>query len=438
MDHQSPNTRAPHRRWRLFVYSAVGIVAFFVPFTLGGTNTILLDHIVRWITVALGDGTRFLALAAVTAGALYQFATGRWKEDTTRTVFAVLSVLAVIICAMLVIGWGPAFLFNPQIGPFVLEKLVIPIGLLIPVGAVFLGLLVGFGLMEFIGVLVQPIMRPVFRTPGKSAVDAVASFLGSYSLGLLITDRMYRTGRYTGREAAIVASGFSTVSATFMVIVARTLDLMDHWTTYFVATFVITFAVTAISVWIPPLSRIPADYYPGSEPKPEKATTGNRARAAWDEAMRELSKADPLPTVIWNNFRDGVTMVIQILPGIMAVGVIGLVMATYTPLFSIAGAVFYPVVWALGLPTPWETSGALASGLAEMFLPATLMAGADDMVLKFTIAVVCVSQIFFFSAMVPAVLATDIPLNIVQMITIWFIRVLLTVIITVPVAHLIF
>lgn len=66
------------------------------------------------------------------------------------------------------------------------------------------------------------------------------------------------------------------------------------------------------------------------------------------------------------------------------------------------------------------------------------MAGADDMVLKFTIAVVCVSQIFFFSAMVPAVLATDIPLNIVQMITIWFIRVLLTVIITVPVAHLIF
>ena len=60
------------------------------------------------------------------------------------------------------------------------------------------------------------------------------------------------------------------------------------------------------------------------------------------------------------------------------------------------------------------------------------------MVLKFTVAVVCVSQILFFSAMVPAVLATDIPLNIAQMVLIWFIRVVLTVLITVPVAHLVF
>lgn len=54
--------------------------------------------------------------------------------------------------------------------------------------------------MEFIGVLVQPIMRPVFKTPGRSAIDAVASFVGSYSLGLLITNRVYKEGKYTARE----------------------------------------------------------------------------------------------------------------------------------------------------------------------------------------------------------------------------------------------
>ena len=107
-------------------------------------------------------------------------------------------------------------------------------------------------------------------------------------------------------------------------------------------------------------------------------------------------------------------------------------------MFKALGVVFYPIVWLLRLPDPWATSGALATGLAEMFLPATLTAGTDDMVLKFTVAVVCVSQIFFFSAMVPAVLATDIPLNIGKMIVIWFIRVVLTVLITVPVAHLLF
>ncbi len=427
-------------RWRFFVYSAIGIFAFFVPFAVeeGGKSTILLDHIVNWIIATLGQGAQYLALIAIAAGAIYQFVTGRWKEDIARTVFAFFSVLAVVLCAMLIFGFGPSFLFNEDIGPFILNKLVIPVGLLIPVGAIFLGLLVGFGLMEFIGVMVQPIMRPVFRTPGKSAVDAVASFLGSYSLGLLITNRMYRSGAYTGREAAIIASGFSTVSAAFMVIVAKTLDMMDHWVTYFFLCLLITFTVTAITVWIPPLSRIPNEVAPGTEPNPEKQITGNRFKAAWRESQRELAEADPLWKVLWTNFRDGITMVIQVIPGIMSVGVIGLTIAYYTPVFNILGAVFYPIVWLLRLPDPWETSGAIATGLAEMFLPATMVAGTDDMVLKFTIAVVCVSQIFFFSAMVPAVLATDIPLNIGQIVLIWFIRVVLTLLITVPVAHLVF
>lgn len=429
----------PQAVWRFFMYSAIGIFAFFVPFSVNGSkSTILLDHIVTWITTTLGEGTRFLALAAIIAGTIYQFVSGRWKEDYARMAFAALSVLAIVLCAMLTFGFGPEWLFNPDIGPFILDKLVISVGLLIPVGAIFLGLLVGFGLMEFIGVMVQPIMRPVFHTPGKSAVDAVASFLGSYSLGLLITDRMYKNGSYNGREASIVAAGFSTVSATFMVIVAKTLDIMEHWIAYFFIAFIITFIVTAITVRIPPISRIPEDYYPGATPHPEKEVTGNRFKAAWREAKVELNRADSLGKVLWSNSRDGLVMAVQVTPGIMSVGVIGLVLATYTPVFKAVGVVFYPVVWLLRLPDPWATSGALATGLAEMFLPATLTAGSDDMVLKFTIAVVCVSQIFFFSAMVPAVLATDIPLNIVKMVIIWFIRVVLTVIITVPVAYLLF
>lgn len=71
--------------------------------------------------------------------------------------------------------------------------------------------------MEFIGVFMEPVMRPFFKTPGRSAVDAVASFVGSYSLALLITNRVYMEDTYTKKEAAIIATGFSTVSATFIL-----------------------------------------------------------------------------------------------------------------------------------------------------------------------------------------------------------------------------
>ena len=51
--------------------------------------------------------------------------------------------------------------------------LVVPVGLLVPIGAVFLALLVGYGLLEYVGVLVQPVMRPVWRTPGRSARSSI-------------------------------------------------------------------------------------------------------------------------------------------------------------------------------------------------------------------------------------------------------------------------
>ena len=428
----------PPMKWRFFLYSAIGSFAFFVPFTVGEKKTILLDHIVGWLQATFGPVLPYVTLLMITAGAVYQFMSGKWREDRARAVFAFLSALAVLLCAMLVFGFGPAFLFEDRLGPFILNKLVIPVGLLIPVGAIFLGLLVGFGLMEFIGVLVQRFMRPVYRTPGKSAVDAVASFLGSYSLGLLITNRVYRTGGYTAREASIIAAGFSTASATFMVVVARTLDLMHIWGVYFAVTLIVCFLVTIVVVRIPPLSTIPDDYYPGATPQPEEQVEGNVFAAAWKEAMAFLAQADSLPKTLWRNFKDGVIMTIQVIPGIMAVGIIGLALAFYTPAFKILGAVFYPLALLFQLPDPWLASEAFAIGLSELFLPATLVSGNESEVLRFTVGVVSISQVFFFSSMIPAVLATDIPLKISHMVIIWFQRVVLSIILTVPIAYLIF
>ena len=247
----------PPRRWRFVVYSAMGLAMFFVTVEIGGDSTILVDHALTAVMTVLGPAVPWVVVALVLLGTVRPFATGSWRRGPVRTGFALANIvgLGVAVCAAL--GYYPGPLANPDIGPFLWEKLGIPVGLIVPVGAVFLALLINYGLMEFIGVLVQPIMRPVWKVPGRAAVDAVASFVGSYSLALLITDRVYREGRYTGKEAAIIATGFSTVSATFMVIVASTLDLMHHWTLYFFLTLVITFAVTAITVRIPPLSRVP-------------------------------------------------------------------------------------------------------------------------------------------------------------------------------------
>jgi nucleoside recognition membrane protein YjiH len=427
----------PSGRWRMIVYSAVGIFMFFVPISLGGTSTIPLDHLVNAVRDLLGAADRYVALAIIAAGAVYPFVSGSWRSSATKAVFAVLAVLGLVTACMVVFGFGPGFVLEESIGPFLMDSLVVPVGLIVPIGGIFLALIIGYGLMEFVGVYLRPAMRPLFRVPGRAAVDAVASFVGSYALGLLLTNRMYRGGRYTSREGVVIAVGFSTVSATFMVIVARTLDLMHVWLWYFLGTLVVTFAVTAIIARIPPLSRLPDGTFPGAQPRPEQPVTRDRFAVARRAAEQTLAEAPSLPRNVWINFRDGLVMVMQILPSIMSVGLLALVLATYTPVFTWVGLLFWPFFWVLGFSDPSLMATAAATSIAEMFIPATLLAGSADFVSRFVIGVVCVSAIIFFSAVVPAILATDLPVKVWHLVVIWVQRVILTILLATPVAHLV-
>ncbi|MGM0701634.1 MAG: YjiH family protein [Pseudomonadota bacterium] len=417
---------------KLFLPSALGILIFFVPVELGDRRTILLDHMVTGARSLLGDASGLYALALIVAGAAYPLFRGYWNRNLTERIFTVLKIAGVAAALMALTGWGPAFLHEPDMLPFLFDKLVIPVGLIVPIGAIFLALLISYGLLELIGVLVQPVMRPIWRTPGRSAIDAVASFVGSYSIGLLITNRVYQAGQYSAREAAIIATGFSTVSATFMIIVARTLDLMAVWNLYFWLTLLITFVVTAVTVRLPPLSRMD-DSAEDGEPQ---AVPGKRLTTAWQTGLEVAAKAPSLQRSVVLNFKEGLLMAISILPSIMSVGLLGLLAAKYTPLFEWLGWLFYPFVAVWGVADAAALAQASAAGLAEMFLPALLMAEAE-FAARFAAGVVSVSAVLFFSASIPCILSTSIPLSVGRMLAVWFIRVALSLLLAVPTGHLI-
>lgn len=424
------------KMWKFFIYSFIGAFMFFVPVTIGEKNSIMLDHIVSFIQTHAASALPYYGLLVIAAGSIYPFLSGTWKKSTVNIIFSIFKVIGLIVGLMLVFNFGPAWLFEPSMGPFLFNKLVVPVGLLVPIGAVFLALLVSYGLLEFIGVLMQPVMRPIWKTPGRSAIDAVASFVGSYSLGLLITNRIYKEGKYTAKEAAIIATGFSTVSATFMVIVAKTLGLMEMWNSYFWITLVVTFLVTAVTVRIWPLSKMKDEYFEGSTPQPEVKVSGNRFAIAWAEAKTTVANSPTLLNNIKLNMKDGLLMAMAILPSILSIGLLGLVLAEFTPLFDWIGYIFYPVTALLQLPEPMLVAKASALGIAEMFLPALLVT-ESVLVVKFVIAVVSVSSIIFFSAVVPCIVSTEIPISVSKLVIIWIQRVILTIIFVTPIAYLI-
>lgn len=416
-------------------YSLIGVFMFFISIEIAGKSTIPLDHIVGWIQ-SIPYYIPVYGLIMVIGGAIIPVVNKTWNKDTVTTVFSLFKFAGIGFVIMVVFGLGPEALLTDDMLPFIYNKIVVPVTTIVPVGSVFLALLTGYGLMEFVGVFMESVMKPIWKTPGRSAIDAVASFVGSYSIALLITNRVYTEGRYTDREAAIIATGFSTVSATFMIIIANTLDIMEYWTLYFVLAIIVTFAVTAITARIYPLSKKMDTYYMDQEGQPEQlAEPSTKFKTAWEVAMETCEAAPSILDNTITNLKDGITLAFNIGPTLMGVGAVGLILANYTPLFDILGYLFYPVTLLLRIPEPLLAAKASAVSIAEMMLPAVFVANSP-LTTRFIIAIVSVSEILFLSASIPCIMGTEIPVSMKDFFIIWFERVVLSLILAAPLVYI--
>ena len=94
----------------------------------------------------------------------------------------------------------------------------------------------------------------------------------------------------------------------------------------------------------------------------------------------------------------------------------------------------YPFTWITGFEEPFLVAKALSLGIAEMFLPAVLVTKLSFEV-RMLVAITCVSEVLFFSASIPCMMATEIPIKLKDYFIIWFERVVLSILISVPVIY---
>lgn len=422
---------------KFIVLSIIGIYMFFVPVTINGNNTVPLDHITTYIMNNFMTYAKYYALGIILIGTIVPFVDKSWNKTKTSTVFSMFKILGSVFALLVFFNVGPKAILDPNFGPFLFNVLAVQVGLLIPIGSIFLTFLIGYGFIDAVGILMRPVMRPIWKTPGLAAVDAVASFVGSSVVGLLITNSLYKERKFNTKEACIVATGFSTVAATFMIVVAKTLDIMDLWTTFFWTSFVVTFTVSAVTVRLRPLRTKPETYYLDQEGVVEAKLEGNLLVNALDEGLRVAEQAKPIHQNMFTCTKDAIHLVMGFLPNFMSMGLIALLLAEYTPVFDIFGYVFYPITLLLQIPEPMLAAKATSLGLAEMYLPALVASGAP-LVTRFIIGVGCISGVLMFTTTIPGLASTEIPLSIGEMVIIWFQRAILSLLLVTPIAYLLF
>jgi nucleoside recognition membrane protein YjiH len=283
-------------------------------------------------------------------------------------------------------------------------------------------------------------MRPLFTLPGRSALDSLASWVGDGTIGVLLTTKQYEEGYYTKREAAVIATTFSVVSITFTIVILQYLNLESYFGPYYLTIIIAGLAAAVIMPRIPPLSRKDDTAYEQTQYKKEEEIPASISSVQWglNQAVSKAKKNDKVSNIFKEGFQNVLDMWLGVLPIVMAIGTVALVIAEYTPFFTILGKPFEPILSLMGVPEAAEAAQTMVIGFADMLLPAVIGSGIESEMTRFIIACVSVTQLVYLSEMGGLLLGSKLPVKFWDLVLIFILRTMITLPIVVMIAHFIF
>ncbi|WP_257962462.1 YjiH family protein [Bacillus sp. UMB0893] len=355
-------------------------------------------------------------------------------------IWVIARLLGAIFAVLALFKIGPEWIWSENTGGLLLNDLLPILFSVFFFAGLLLPLLLNFGLLELFGSLLAKFMRPVFRLPGRSSIDCVASWLGDGTIGVLLTSKQYEEGFYTKREAAIIGTSFSVVSITFSLVVISQVKLGHMFVPFYLTVTFAGIIAALVLPRIPPLSTKHDTYYNSQDEKIAETVPEGYTPFSWGY-KQALKQADKNKSVL-SFFKDGAKNILDmwmgVAPIVMALGTLALMAAEFTPVFDWLGMPFIPLLELMQIPEAKEASKTLVVGFADMFLPTVLASEITSEMTRFIIACVSVTQLIYMSEVGGLLLGSKIPVSFKDLVIIFLLRTLITLPIIVGIAHLLF
>lgn len=424
---------------KFIICSLIGIGMFLIPVPQGDSFTTLLDFVKNFLSDLFGGSLQYILLVIIVVSAimsLYDFCCKpNWirknhylkKAFTTTPLYLISKVIGAVVVVMVVFNMGPEFVTSIDTGATMIDLcktlLCIVLGF-----SFFLPFLTDCGIMEFLGVIMRPIVRPLFKVPGRASVDLIASWFGASNAAVILTREQYMKGFYTKREAGYIMTNFSLVSIPFCLMVANTIGISNLFPAFYLTICVVGIVLAVVIARIPPIRTLPDTYQEQTgkmldEDVPKEQGTLNYAL----ELSCKRAEKFNAKTVVSSGFEVVVGMFFDLIPIVIAWGTIALIIATYTPVFD---WISYPMGWylqLLGVEEAFAVAPASLIGFTDMFIPALLITGVESVKTKFIIGVLSLVQIIYLTEVGAIIIKSEIPLNFWKLLVIFLERTIIAI-----------
>ena len=432
---------------KFLIPSLIGLTMFLLPIPRDGTLTIIVGVIHDWLQLVLESFLPYIGMGIVTFSGAFTLFSVAFKPSFVKNndflnklfivgpVWSISRFIGAVFIVMTVLEIGPEVITSMATGgtpALVLIPILVSLFLFM---SFVIALLTDFGLMEYVGTLARVVMKPLFTIPGRASIDALASWLGSPSVGVVITRNQHEKGYYSDRGASVISTTFSLVGIGYIYVMAEIVDLPGMYFQLLFSTYVVSIILAMIMPRIWPLSRIKEDYYPESGKKIKEERPSGISLHSW--ALRtavEKAKSSKIYDIIKTGYETLGIVYMSALPLVMAWGTLALIVAEYTPVFD---WIAYPFGWILeliGVPEAFETGTAFVLAFPDQFLAGVVGSTLESPVSRFMAAGISITGLIYLSEIGVLILDSTIPLDIKDLTIIYFERAFFSVFLLAPFA----
>ena len=391
----------------------------------GESFTTLLDFLKSWIKGLFGGNLSYIIMVMLVFSAVvsvYDFiAKPDWirknhylsRAFSTTPLYLGSKILGAVFAVMIVFKIGPEMIISADTGATMIDlcgtlfSIVLAFSFILP-------FLTDCGIMEFLGVIAKPVVRPLFHVPGRASVDLIASWFGASNAAVILTREQYMKGFYTKRGRLHhdkLLSGIDPVLSdgcrhhgnckSVPAILSLYLYCWNH--------------PCSDHCKNPSIKTIPNTYRKSvgkqinEEIPQEKGIFAHAVEMSCKRAESFNAK-----TVGTSGLEVLMGMFFDLIPIVVAWGTLALIIATYTPVFD---WISYPMgmyLKLLGVPEAFAAAPATLVGFTDMFIPALLSVGLTSVKTKFVIGVLSLVQIIYLTEVGTIIIKSEIPLNFLE------------------------
>ena len=429
------------QKMRFIIPSLIGVAVFLLPVWVDGNMTIPIGIVSEFLADAIAPWVVYFMLVITivsTVGSMIALTLKpKWiTENKTLSklfvctpFFAAVRVLGTVITYLIFFRTGPEWICSGDTGGTMMDLM----GTLMAwffAASFLIPLLMDYGIMDYVGTLVRNVLTPLFRLPGRAAIDLCASWIGNCQVGVALTSVQYEEGYYTDREAALISTCFSAVSLPFCLVTAAVIGVEQYFVPLYIVLTVTGILTAAVMCRIWPLgTRFKDEYYaPVGRQVFEREPEGMRkSEYAFKLAVTRAQSGPDVRTLL----RKGVDMfadiIITLLPASMCIGTLALALATYTPFFDWISMPFGYLMNLMGVEQAFEAAAGTLVGFADQFIPAIICAGLESVETRFIICVLCLVQIIYISGPGIQIITSKIPVDFKDLVIIFLERTVISI-----------